>query len=71
MCNLVESFNNWINNYKAMNLDSLMDKIRQLTITKEFEGLIFPRMEKRLKEKSSNLEMDVTRCLDTVAQKFV
>ena len=54
-----------------MNLDSLMDKIRQLTITKEFEGLIFPRMEKRLKEKSSNLEMDVTRCLDTVAQKFV
>jgi len=30
MYNLVGSFNNWIENHKAMNLDDLMDKMRQL-----------------------------------------
>ena len=61
MCNLVESFNNWINNYKAMNLDDLMDKIRQMLmskwnqrrkISKKFDGLILPHIIKDLNEKS-------------------
>jgi hypothetical protein len=53
-----------------MNLDDLMDKMRQLlvgkwdtrrTIVNFFEGLILPHIKKRLKECFS-LEMDVTRC---------
>jgi hypothetical protein len=32
--NLVESFNNWIKPHKSMNLDDLMDKIRQMVMTK-------------------------------------
>jgi hypothetical protein len=56
-----------------MNLDDLMDKMRQLlmgkwdtrrTIAKFFEGLILPHTKKRLKE-SFSLEMDVTRCSGT------
>ena len=32
--NLAESFNNWIKPHKSMNLDDLMDKIRQMVMTK-------------------------------------
>jgi transposase-like protein len=36
--NLAESFNNWIKRYKSMNLDDLMDKIRQLFMMKWNKG---------------------------------
>ena len=32
--NLAESFNNWIKDYKSLNLDDLMDRIRQLLMQK-------------------------------------
>lgn len=53
--NLAESFNNWIKQHKSLNLDDLMDKIRQLLmvkwnqrrkIGKKFDGLILPHIIK-------------------------
>ena len=32
--NLAECFNNWIKQHKCMNLDDLMDKIRQMLMSK-------------------------------------
>jgi hypothetical protein len=78
--NLAECFNNWIKKYKGLNLDDLMDKIRQLimdkwderrTISKKFEGLILPHIIKNLKEQSRNLDMDVHRSGDILAEVSV
>ncbi|XP_066380382.1 uncharacterized protein [Miscanthus floridulus] len=78
--NLVECFNNWIKKYKGLNLDDLMDKIRQLimdkwdvrrTISRKIQGIILPHIIKMLKEQSRNLDMDVQRCGDTVAEVYV
>jgi hypothetical protein len=74
--NLAECFNNWIKKYKGLNLDDLMDKIKQLvmdkwdvwrTISRKIQGIILPHIIKMLKEESRNLDMDVQRCGDTVA----
>ncbi|WVZ50609.1 LOW QUALITY PROTEIN: hypothetical protein U9M48_001849 [Paspalum notatum var. saurae] len=78
--NLAECFNNWIKKYKGLNLDDLMDKIRQLimnkwdvrrTISHNFEGVILPHIMKELKEQSRNLDMDVQRSGDVVAEVSV
>lgn len=78
--NLTESFNNWIKEYKAMNLDDLMDKIRQLLMIKwnqrrkvarNMEGLILPHIMKKLNERSRDLDMDVEECGDGVAEVSV
>jgi transposase-like protein len=69
--NLVESFNNWIKEYKFMNLDDLMDKIRQLImikwnqrrkIGKKLDGLILPHIIKKLNEQSRELNLNVSEC---------
>ena len=66
--NVVESFNNWIMQYKSMNLDDFMDKIRQLImikwnqrrkVSKKLEGLILPHIIKRLNERSRELELEM------------
>jgi Mg2+ and Co2+ transporter CorA len=62
--NLAECFNNWIKQHKSMNLDDLMDKIRQMLmskwnqrrkISKKFHSLILPHLIKDLNEKSREL----------------
>ncbi|WVZ59243.1 hypothetical protein U9M48_009422 [Paspalum notatum var. saurae] len=78
--NLAECFNNWIKKYKGLNLDDLMDKIRQLIMNKwdvrriisqNFKGVILPHIMKELKEQSRNLDMDVQRSGDAVAEVSV
>jgi len=65
---LAECFNNWIKQFKGLNLDDLMDKIRQLimdkwdvrrTVSRKIEGIILPHIIKNLKEQSRNMDMDV------------
>lgn len=69
--NLTESFNNWIKPHKSMNLDDLMDKIRQMVMTKwhqmrkieqKLDGLILPHIIKELNEKSRELNLEVLEC---------
>jgi len=78
--NLAESFNNWIKQYKSMNLDDFMDKIRQLImikwnqrrkVSKKLEGLILPHIIKRLNERSRELELEVLECLEHVGEVTV
>lgn len=66
--NLAESFNNWIKPEKAKNLDDLLDTIRQKILIKwnhrkrvamKFTGKILPHIEKQLREKSFNLDIQV------------
>ncbi|WVZ50255.1 hypothetical protein U9M48_001529, partial [Paspalum notatum var. saurae] len=75
--NLAESFNKWIKEFKAMNLDDLMDKIRQLLMVKwnqrrkvarNLEGVILPHVMKNLNERSRDLNMDVEECGDEVGE---
>ncbi|RLN30081.1 hypothetical protein C2845_PM05G03110 [Panicum miliaceum] len=75
--NLTESFNNWIKQYKSLNLDDLMDKIRQLLmlkwnqrrkIGKKLDGLILPHIIKLLNEKSRELSLEVAECSKEVAE---
>ena len=75
--NLAESFNNWIKQLKSLNLDDLMDKIRQLLmvkwnqrrkIGKKFDGLILPHIIKLLIEKSRELSLEVSECSEEVAE---
>jgi hypothetical protein len=75
--NLVESFNNWIKHYKGLNLDDFMDKIRQLlmekwdarrTASRKIDEDILQHIRKKLKEQSFNLDMDVSRCSDEIAE---
>jgi hypothetical protein len=78
--NLAEYFNNWIKKYKGLNLDDLLDNIRQLimkkwdvrrTISRKMEGVILPQIIKDLKEQSFNLDMDVQRSGDTLGEVSV
>jgi hypothetical protein len=78
--NLAECFNNWIKPFKGLNLDELMDKIRQLvvnkwdvrrTISRKITGIILAHIIKELKEQSRNLDMDVQRCGDSVTEVSV
>ncbi|XP_066361349.1 uncharacterized protein [Miscanthus floridulus] len=75
--NLAESFNNWIKPHKSMNLDDLMDKIRQMVMTKwhqrrkigqKLDGLILPHIIKELNEKSRELNLEVLECGPHVAE---
>ena len=75
--NLAESFNNWIKQYKSLNLDDLMDKIRQLImikwnqrrkIGKKLDGFILPHIIKKLNEQSRELNLDVSECSEEVAE---
>jgi hypothetical protein len=75
--NLAECFNNWIKEHKAMNLDDLLDKLRQMLIVKwnhrrkisrQFEGLILPHIIKHLNEKSRELNLEVIECSEHVAE---
>jgi hypothetical protein len=54
-----------------MNLDDLMDKIRQMVMTKwhqmrkieqKLDGLILPHIIKELNEKSRELNLEVLEC---------
>ncbi|CAD6210014.1 unnamed protein product [Miscanthus lutarioriparius] len=72
-----ESFNNWIKDLKAMNLDDFMDKLRQLLmvkwnqrrkIGKKLDGLILPHIIKMLNEKSRELTLEVSECSEDVAE---
>jgi hypothetical protein len=78
--NLAECFNNWVKKYKGLNLDDLMDKIRQLimdkwdvrrTISQKIGGIILPHIVKDLKEQSFNLDMEVQRSEDILGEVSV
>ncbi|WVZ73983.1 hypothetical protein U9M48_022224 [Paspalum notatum var. saurae] len=78
--NLAEFFNKWIKEFKAINLDNLMDKIRQLLMVKwnrrrkvarNLEGVILPHIMKNLNERSRDLNMDVEECGDEVGEVSV
>lgn len=78
--NLAESFNNWIKQYKSMNLDGLMDKIRQVLMVKwnqrrkvamKLEGSILPHIIQKLNERSRDLDMDVLECSSEVGEVSV
>ncbi|WVZ90494.1 LOW QUALITY PROTEIN: hypothetical protein U9M48_036792 [Paspalum notatum var. saurae] len=69
--NLVQCLNNWIKHHKSLNLDDLMDKIRQLLMMKwnqrrkvasKLEGLILPHIIKKLHEQSHELNLEVVEC---------
>lgn len=77
---MAECFNNWIKRYKGLNLDDLMDKIRQLvmskwddkrTVSQKIDGLILQHIMKDLKEQSRKLDMDVHRSGDILAEVSV
>lgn len=78
--NLAESFNNWIKPHKSLNLDDLMDKIRQFLmikwnerrkVSRKLQGLVLPHIIKKLKEKSRNLDLDVVECSNEVGEVSV
>lgn len=78
--NLAECFNNWIKQHKSMHLDDLMDKIRQMLmskwnqrrkVSKKFHGLILPHLIRELNEKSRELNLEVEECLENVAKVTV
>ena len=69
--NLAESFNNWIKHHKSLNLDDLMDKLRQMLMIKwnqrrkiamKLDGWILPHIIKKLKEMSRELNLEVLEC---------
>jgi hypothetical protein len=75
--NLAECLNNWIKYHRSMNLDYLMDKIRQMLmskwnqkrkISKKFDGLILPHIIKDLKEKSRECNLKVEECSEDVVE---
>jgi hypothetical protein len=75
--NLAECFNNWIKPHKSLNLDELMDKIRQMLMRKwnqqrkismNFHGLVLPHIIKKLNEMSRNLNLDVVECSEEVGE---
>lgn len=75
--NLAECFNNWIKHHKSLNLNDLMDKIRQMLmikwnqrrkIARKLDGLILPHIIKKLNEKSRELNLEVAECSEEVAE---
>lgn len=76
--NLAESFNNWIKPEKGKNIDDLLDTIRQKLLIKwnhrkrvamKFTGKILPHIERKLREDSYNLDIEViTDSPDGVAE---
>jgi hypothetical protein len=75
--NLAESYNNWIKHHKSLNLDDLMDKLRQMLVIKwnqrrkiarKLEGLILPQIIKKLNEKSREFNLEVLECSEEVVE---
>jgi hypothetical protein len=78
--NLAESFNNWMKGHKGLNLDDLMDVIRQKLMVKwnkrrrisnKLEGNILPHIVKQLKQQSFHLNMEVTNSSDAISEVVV
>jgi hypothetical protein len=78
--NLAESFNNWMKGNKGLNLDDLMDVIRQKLMVKwnkrrrisnKLEGNILPYIVKQLKQQSFHLNMEVTNSSDAISEVVV
>jgi hypothetical protein len=68
--NLGESFNNWVTQYKGLNLADFFDKIYhkmmvkwdlRRRISKKMQGLILPHIVKELEAKSRGLDLTVDR----------
>jgi hypothetical protein len=68
--NLAESFNNWINKIKALNIVDLVDILRQMimakfdqrgTIARGLSGLIMPHVMNELNAKSFDLKYEIRR----------
>ncbi|KAM3255359.1 hypothetical protein ACQJBY_048590 [Aegilops geniculata] len=75
--NLAECFNNWIKHHKSLNLDDLMDKLRQMImimwnrrrkVAKKLVGLILPHIIKKLNAKSRELNLEVVESSEEVAE---
>jgi len=75
--NLADCFNKWIEPHKSMNLDDLMDKLRQVLmikwnlrrkIARKLQGLILPHIIKKMNEDSRNLELEVAECSEKIAE---
>ncbi|WVZ75410.1 hypothetical protein U9M48_023463 [Paspalum notatum var. saurae] len=69
--NLAECLNNWLKHYKSLNLDDLMDKIRQLLmikrkLAKKWDGRVLPHIIKKLNEQSRELSLEVDECSEEV-----
>ncbi|WVZ87823.1 hypothetical protein U9M48_034399 [Paspalum notatum var. saurae] len=73
--NLAECLNNWLKHHKSLNLDDLMDKIRQLImikwnqrrkVTKKWDGRVLPHIIKKLNEQSRELSLEVVECAEAV-----
>jgi hypothetical protein len=77
--NMAESFNNWMKGHKGLNLDDLMDVIRQKLMVKwnkrrisnKLEGNILPHIVKQLKQQSFHLNMEVTNSFDAISEVVV
>ena len=74
---LADCFNKWIEPHKSMNLDDLMDKLRQVLmikwnlrrkIARKLQGLILPHIIKKMNEDSRNLELEVAECSEKIAE---
>ncbi|XBI93094.1 hypothetical protein VPH35_030022 [Triticum aestivum] len=76
--NLAECFNKWIKHHKSLNLDDLMDKLRQMImimwnrrrkVAKKLAGLlILPHIMKKLNAKSRELNLEVVESSEEVAE---
>lgn len=76
--NLAECFNKWIKHHKSLNLDDLMDKLRQMImimwnrrrkVAKKLAGLlILPLIMKKLNAKSRELNLEVVESSEEVAE---
>eukprot|EP00267_Zea_mays_P029918 XP_008661040.1 uncharacterized protein LOC103640186 [Zea mays] len=74
---LAEVFNNWIKADKGMNLDDLLDTIRQKILAKwnhrrkisrQMDGKILPHITKKLIQQTRNLDIDVVTSSNDVAE---
>jgi len=75
--NLAECLNNWLKHFKSLNLDDLMDKIRQLLmikwnqrrkVAKKWEGRVLPHIIHKLNEQSRELSLELDECSEEVAE---
>jgi hypothetical protein len=75
--NLAESFNNWINKIKALNIVDLVDVLNQMIMTKfdqrgtvarRLSGVIMPHVMAELNAKSFDLKYEIRRNCDDRAE---
>ncbi|XP_062182027.1 uncharacterized protein LOC133886292 [Phragmites australis] len=76
--NIAESFNNWIKDTKGLQLDDLIDKIRQMIMVRmssrkiiadRLQGNILPSVVKALHAKSRGLRYEIFRSGDNAEEK--